>query len=358
MSVDVTKELSAKFANMGLLCACMVVMRHIGLVPDKSKPVWWIWQLFVSYEALTMVAVPFFFLASGFFLGGHIGEEKWYLKEVGKRVKSLLVPFVVWNGLYLAFVIGLEAASAVVGFNPNMPIPAHASLKDLLNAAGLNPLCSSALGPLWFIRTLFVFVLVSPVLCRFRRMTVLPLSFALMVVALSVGMRHADATVRQIIEYTFSFEGLFYFVLGMYMRRNPVKVRREKMIGLGALVGGLVIFAGLALCRYFTCETFYLSFRLIGTALLMLGLWSFVPTRKVLESYSAVVFPIYLLHKFYLVLLAGVVTCIGWRNYVTQESILLYFARLALVLLFVRLTVSALKRFLPRMSNVMFGGRI
>ena len=278
----------------------MVVMRHIGLVPDKSKPVWWVWQLFVSYDALTMVAVPFFFLASGFFLSGHIGEPKWYSKEVGKRVKSLLIPFVIWNVLYFAFMIGLERASTIVGFSPHMPIPEHASIKDLLNAVGLNPLCSSALGPLWFVRTLFLFVLVSPILCRLRRKVDLALMLGLMLVAVTFGMRYGNPEIRQIIEYTFSVEGLFYFVAGICLRQNPIGMRYLKTVEIVALVGGLSVFLVLAVARYFGNESFLLPWRLIGTGLLMLGLWSIVPERKILESFSDVAFPIYLLHKFFL----------------------------------------------------------
>ena len=37
-------------------------------------------------------AVPFFFIASGFFLAGHMCETDWWNRECKKRVRMLLVP--------------------------------------------------------------------------------------------------------------------------------------------------------------------------------------------------------------------------------------------------------------------------
>lgn len=352
-----TPALSAKFANMGLLCACMVVLRHIGLVPNKDGPVWWVWQLFVSYDALTMVAVPFFFLASGFFLGGHIGERNWYCAEVVKRVRSLLVPFFLWNVAFFVFMIGLEFVSAAVGFNPRMPMPAHESFGDVVNAVGLNPFCSPVLGPLWFVRTLFLFVLVSPMLARIWRVSRMVVAFVVMIVVVSFAMRYGTDAVRQIIEYTFSLEGVLYFALGIGLRRRQVGMQVGKHAGRAALWLGILIFVGMALFRRFGGDVFLVPVRLIGTALLMYGMWSVIPERRVLGAYSDIVFPIYLMHKFFLVILAGIVSCLGWREYVTQKSVILYFGRLLVVLLLARLSVSFMRRFVPRIAAWLFGGR-
>lgn len=352
----ITPEWSAKFANMGLLCACMVVMRHIGLVPERGKLVWWVWQLFVSYDALTMVAVPFFFLASGFFLGGHVGEEKWYSREVRKRINSLLIPFVAWNLIYFVLMIALDYIAGIVGFHPHILIPAHATIADLFNAVGLNPFCSPALGPLWFIRTLFLFVLASVFLCRFcQKNRIVPI-FAIMVFLLSMGMRFLGNDGRQIVEFTFSLEGLFYFVAGMSLRQHPITLARPRLIGVIALVCGLVTFVLLALVRYFSEGVYLLPYRLVGTLLLMIGLLFVLPGKKVFGGYSDLSFPLYLLHEFILVAMAGLVSCLGWREIVVHNSFL-YFVRLLIVVFLVRMTFSVLQRGFPKMTSLLLGGR-
>lgn len=54
-------------------------------------------------HVLTHVCVPTFYLISGYLF--FIGLEKWnwnnYLNKLRKRVRSLLVPFLIWNTIYI-----------------------------------------------------------------------------------------------------------------------------------------------------------------------------------------------------------------------------------------------------------------
>ena len=47
-------------------------------------------------HGLGKIAVPFFFLASGYFLAGHLDEDGWYGRKVKKRVFSLVIPLLLW----------------------------------------------------------------------------------------------------------------------------------------------------------------------------------------------------------------------------------------------------------------------
>ena len=64
----IASPVSGRLANMGLFCAVLIVMLHSGV------------------GGLTAIAVPYFFLSAGFFLGGRIGERDWWRREVVKRI--------------------------------------------------------------------------------------------------------------------------------------------------------------------------------------------------------------------------------------------------------------------------------
>lgn len=70
--LPVGKNLSAKMVNMSFVCAALVVSTHVGSpTPVGSFPWFFIEPL---HEILGDMAVPYFFMASGFFLAGHMGE--------------------------------------------------------------------------------------------------------------------------------------------------------------------------------------------------------------------------------------------------------------------------------------------
>lgn len=92
---NISKELSNKFANMALLCAMLVVVIHFHLDPIKGTTIWYVNTILV--RAIASIAVPFFFLASGYFLAAHCGEQGWWGRALKRRVVSLLIPYLFWN---------------------------------------------------------------------------------------------------------------------------------------------------------------------------------------------------------------------------------------------------------------------
>lgn len=66
----ITDSISAKFANMSFVCACLVAMMHLQY--DRSMCGGWVFQML--FHGLPRAAVPFFFLASGFFLSGKLAN--------------------------------------------------------------------------------------------------------------------------------------------------------------------------------------------------------------------------------------------------------------------------------------------
>ena len=90
--VQVTKGLSRKIANMSFICAILVVSVHVQRPLDSPFISHWI------ADGISGIAIPFFFITSGFFLVGHVDQGGgWWKRAVGRRFWTLMVPFLLLN---------------------------------------------------------------------------------------------------------------------------------------------------------------------------------------------------------------------------------------------------------------------
>lgn len=133
-------------------------------------------------QGLARVAVPLFFAMAGyFFFRGFQWSIASYRRKVSSRTRSLLLPLLFWNALTLVVLATAQSLPALKGFfsGANKPITDYV-LFDHLNALiGINdrPIAYQ----FWFIRDLFVMVLLSPLVylaLRFARPFFLAALFA------------------------------------------------------------------------------------------------------------------------------------------------------------------------------------
>ena len=95
------RGLSNKIANMCFLCTLLVVVIHSPLPVSRELN---FWEHFVK-EVLTMIAVPTFFVISGYLLALRMprslaGGIAWWLDAMKKRVRTIWVPYVVLSLLW------------------------------------------------------------------------------------------------------------------------------------------------------------------------------------------------------------------------------------------------------------------
>lgn len=99
---------------------------------------------------ILQTCVPFFFMISGylFFRNFEMGKlkEKWK-----SRVKTLLIPYIIWNILYAVFMFLLYR----LGFVNNI------SISDS-KVGILFQIVNAEYSPLWFVKYLMVFAIISP----------------------------------------------------------------------------------------------------------------------------------------------------------------------------------------------------
>lgn len=211
MTID--GRISNKIANVGLLCAAMVVARHVHVAFENGSRI---------LMAVFDVAVPMFFVISGFLIAGHFGEADWWWTTVKKRMRSLLVPYVFWNLLCLVFCCGLTTCASFAGVDFGGEHWMNLGCERIIRALGVNFLKPPELPYLWFVRCLVVFALVLPLFTILKSLkwgaVVLAVELIAYFVLPSVMVREPDWQVSALACKWSS--AVLFFSAGIYLRWN------------------------------------------------------------------------------------------------------------------------------------------
>ena len=146
-----------EYDALRMLCNILIVLHHTSfasLILSSSGNGLYILIRDVSWT------LPTFFLLSGYLLFQNMDIIAWKGKLL-RRIKRLLIPFIIWNAIFVALFLIVKLI---------MPM----TVKSFENGAGQSiPWClGKILGvsvqtgdpPLWYIRTLMMYVFASPLL--------------------------------------------------------------------------------------------------------------------------------------------------------------------------------------------------
>ena len=148
-------ELSNIIKIASLLCTLMVIFRH-----SRNLIAFWGTENITNtcsfiengVSTLTEMAVPYFFLVSGFFFfRSSYSNKADYSAMIIKKCKSLLTPYIIWN--IIGFVMLWLAGSLV---NDNL------TSVNSLTAFFEGLLLSDYDGPLWYVRNLMMMMILAP----------------------------------------------------------------------------------------------------------------------------------------------------------------------------------------------------
>lgn len=219
-------------------------------------------KLLVS-QTLVKVAMPVFFIMSGYLFFANV--DKWdyatYKRKMLRRVKTLLIPYLVWN---LLMAVKLKAFSWSMFWSYWMPAGRQVDWfgQEQLMTAPANM-------PLWFLRDLMVVSLLTPVIYVLIR----KLGYWLLAVLTIYYLSGVCAFVPGLSAYAiyfFSF-GAFFSIRGMNHSYDPAAEltvsRRTVPTVLEISVYVLSVLLAVAmLLSYGTpvFSSFMLPFRLIG----------------------------------------------------------------------------------------------
>ena len=341
-----TVAASNKIRNLGIVCAFLVVIIHCRPHFGCGTTGWWVRE--IVEEGICQIAVPFFFAVSGFFLGRELlSGMGGYFHAVRKRIRTLVVPFAIWNFLFWIATLAVKnARNAFHGESGTIWFPT-------LRQVGFWYTGCPLLSPLWYVRALFVLVLISPLLlwCLKRfRIWFLAALFILYAAIRPYSMSNPSKFEVFARVGIFPVQGIFYFTFGLALSFGIVRAWKIRIRPVAALAVGIALFFARVAAIRLGMEggiDKYIGFAAIPFALY--GAWGACgdgkwPTWLVSNSFS-----VFLIHKFVLLVL---------REFTHWNSSLATYALTATAAFAAALGAAIIfKKLLPRTAAVCFGGR-
>lgn len=195
-------------------------------------------------EGICRLAVPCFFFISGFLFFSKL-EGKWdwsiWKDKLAKRAKTLLLPYLLWNIIaFFAFWIYERTNGNVSSLT--QAITENGGVRMFWSVTGGIPIGSQAYpvnGPLWFIRDLVFYIIVTPLVFMFIKWTRLYGILALCLLHL---------TVNRLVP-----EGFLFFSTGAWFRLSRKNIVESLAPGkISFYIIAILSLVGLILIQYYT----------------------------------------------------------------------------------------------------------
>jgi len=152
--------LSRKLRVISFILIVMVVFLHAHNINGKGDMLNYYVQNFIS-NGITKVSVALFFVISGylFFINIGIAEIDDFKRKIESRLRTVLLPYLLWSLWGIIFFFILQSIPFSKSFF-NSDLIVDKSFQEILHILFVKPLPYQ----LWFLRHLFLFVLLSPII--------------------------------------------------------------------------------------------------------------------------------------------------------------------------------------------------
>lgn len=292
-----------------------------------------------GFHAFAACGVPIFFLLSGYFLTYKDNFD--YVKNLKKKVKSLFIPYVLFTFLY-----------AVISCAGSLVLPAFfddfrkfTAYDWLIHLTGI-PFVEGPrfYGPLWFLRDLIIFNLLSFVLVPFVKKVpnyiVIPLMLILYFMPISQFIRYP----------------IVFFILGMCFGvkkciptvKNPILIA---VIFLSAFVLPMIISPNIAWDISWKLSVLLMSVSIINVSGISTDNSRLCEIANKLIPYS---FPVYLLHEYPM---TTAMRLVALKHLSIGINVCIFLAAPFLIIAVCILVAYLWKRLLPKVFAMFFGGR-
>ncbi len=158
--MEITKYNSQKLSVLSLLMIVLVIYIHGYYLEVEDYPISMAFQKVVI--GFANGAVPLFYGISGFLFFKSVDSIKDCLPKICRRFHTLLIPYIIWNLVFVCWYLALTYLPGVSSF-------VNSNLAEMFPYEGiLGTLYTLFIEPigfhLWFLRDLLIFVMLTPIL--------------------------------------------------------------------------------------------------------------------------------------------------------------------------------------------------
>ena len=280
----------------------------------------------------------------------HFDENGWWAREAGKRVKSLVVPYVIWSVIALAAAMCLYMVSDHVDH-----LPFGTSIRPLLDNLWLKLFGFDFpdvpfLAPLWYVRCLFLFVLSAGafkwVIDRWG-CAWLVFAFAFVLVQNHIP----NENWRQFFRMGYSASGIFYFSVGIMIGRRKFKMLGNKL-ALACTVIGITLLITRMVFAYHGWRG-EIAIGKLSLPFLIYAVWHYMSAARWPAWLTSCSFSIFLIHSIMLSY-AGVAVK---HLYTTEPSVNATMAQYCCGVALSIIAAVVMRRLAPKAAAIAFGGR-
>ena len=310
---------------------------------------------------LSQIAVPVFFFISGFLFFYKMQGWDWHIygKKIKRRVRTLFIPYVIWNSIAILFACillfrnsGWQGVVSFVQENDYLDLflSCEKAGTNRENELGIpTPMTFPYLVPLWYLRELMVMVLLSPVFYAFFKKLGLGGVFLLLIsFVFSIGINIPG----------FLCLAMFFYGSGAFFSMNnidPTHVFYGKRWGVYLITGGMFL---LAIWFYNIRGIFYSLFIITGSiSAVNIAIASHMKGIRIPQILTSAVFFIYLFHDVYITTISTYITdrLIGISN--SFQLLIGYLLSPIISILICMIIFISLKRICPKALSLIAGGR-
>lgn len=239
---------SEKFKVLSVVATVAVLYLH-SYFPESSEMGWvGVCQSFVNQ--LTRFAVPTFFIISGFLFFNSVEKREHTYPKIKKRVRTLVVPYLFWCTVFIA-VMAL-CSKFMVDSNDYLSLFHEGDYVGFLRYVFIYP---PAAFHMWYLRDLFLVVVISPVLFY-------AIKYASIVVILAILLLLNFAEIIDSVT-----QALFFFSLGAYFSLN----NQDPFASIPDYWG--IICLGFIVCGFIFFRRYLYHWRLPADAVLTVAIW-------------------------------------------------------------------------------------
>lgn len=327
------KILSDKIKTISFLCTAMVVFRHglnlkaFGLESYESSYVSIIEH---GISKITEVAVPYFFIVSGYFFFRYSyyrsGE---YVTMLKKKIRTLFIPFIFWN---------------IVGLFPLL-LTHQFIFEDNPLQYVLQLLNSNWNGVLWYVRDIMTMMVIAP-LYTWIFIVNNRWIYIILFILLFINWWPVECS-------WLSSEGILFFFTGGILQKNSKILNREIPI---------IVLSGLGIIWIISCFCFpfYWPIHRYNTLLGLIVVWQlfrYIPQYLSVWMLNTSVYSffIYVIHIFIIKSMK-----LGVATFFPKNEIAALLSYIILPLLTISITLyigKGLNKYSPKVFNIIMGGR-